>query len=206
MFWVITAIISTRKRTKRGGRTPRGGKKAFLRYSVEVWLTSYARAFQVGMRSLKKHSDEFQIFLWMMGIHLLLLAFFMYWNFINAMIVFVVPPAISLFSTCWSTYSHHVGLDTKNPYEASNNVINKWYNFFTGNLGYHTAHHIREGLHWSKLPAFHEEIARLIPEDNYYNPGFPFAVPTGLSHRLIAAKGAFLGKNDLVKLGLPGPE
>ena len=37
------------------------------------------------------------------------------------------------------------------------------YNRMTGNLGYHTAHHSEHGLHWSKLPVLHTELAREIP-------------------------------------------
>jgi fatty acid desaturase len=48
------------------------------------------------------------------------------------------------------------------------------YNMWTGNLGYHTAHHFRSGVHWSRLPALHKEIEHLIPADCYVDPGFPW--------------------------------
>jgi fatty acid desaturase len=35
----------------------------------------------------------------------------------------------------------------------------------TGNLGYHTAHHYKQGVHWSKLPALHEKIKDKIPDN-----------------------------------------
>jgi len=40
-----------------------------------------------------------------------------------------------------------------------------WRNLLTGNLGYHTAHHYRQGLHWSKLPELHAKIADKIPAE-----------------------------------------
>ena len=41
------------------------------------------------------------------------------------------------------------------------------YNLLTGNLGYHTAHHHKQGLHWSRLPELHEKIKDKIPENLY---------------------------------------
>jgi len=43
------------------------------------------------------------------------------------------------------------------------------YNLFTGNLGYHTAHHHKQGVHWSKLPRLHETIQDKIPKNLYKN-------------------------------------
>jgi fatty acid desaturase len=71
---------------------------------------------------------------------------------------------VGLLITAWATYEHHSGLNVNNEFEASFNNLNRWYNLFTGNLGYHTAHHHRGGLHWSKLPKLHAQIADKIPE------------------------------------------
>ena len=82
--------------------------------------------------------------------------------------------------TCWHTYCHHAGLDTQNPYEASHNILHRSYNILTGNLGYHTAHHVKPKLHWSKLPAFHATIAHRIPDHLYIEPFFPMnLLPAG---------------------------
>ena len=47
------------------------------------------------------------------------------------------------------------------------NNMNPVFNLVTGNLGYHTAHHHKQGLHWSELPALHEQIKDNIPPQNY---------------------------------------
>jgi hypothetical protein len=57
---------------------------------------------------------------------------------------------------------------------ASNNILHRGYNILTGNLGFHTAHHYRPGVHWSRLPALHDTIAHEIPADCYVSPGLPF--------------------------------
>jgi len=86
-----------------------------------------------------------------------------WFRFVPALLVFVLPMVISLLFTVWVTYEHHSGLDTDEEFHASYNNNNRLFNFLTGNLGYHTAHHYRQGLHWSKLPELHESIKHLIP-------------------------------------------
>ncbi|MBP8852482.1 MAG: fatty acid desaturase, partial [Moraxellaceae bacterium] len=43
------------------------------------------------------------------------------------------------------------------------NVEHPLYNFTSWNLGYHTAHHIYPGMHWSELPRLHDGIRHRIP-------------------------------------------
>jgi len=103
-----------------------------------------------------------------------------WWNWLNALFVFAIPMAAGYVITCWHTYCHHAGLDTQNPYEASHNIMNRSYNVLTGNLGYHTAHHVKPKLHWAKLPAFHATIADRIPAHLYIEPFFPMnLLPAG---------------------------
>ena len=45
------------------------------------------------------------------------------------------------------------------PYNHSRNHIGRVLNWCLFNNGFHTAHHMRPGLHWSELPDFHREIA-----------------------------------------------
>jgi len=60
----------------------------------------------------------------------------------------------------------------------------------SGNLGYHTAHHYKPGVHWSKLPELHAKIADRIPDDCYLTPGFPFTLGQRTAPPPTAAKGA----------------
>ena len=86
---------------------------------------------------------------------------------LQALFLFVLPMMTSLLFTAYVTYEHHSGLDTQNEFEASNNNLNPLYNTLTGNLGYHTAHHHKQGVHWSKLPQLHETIKDKIPAHLY---------------------------------------
>jgi len=134
-----------------------------MEYSLVVALTGYLRAFQAGRRFPSQQRD----FLGMLGLTLSLLGVFFYYNWINALFVFALPMMISLFITAWHTYSHHAGLDTDDDVQASYNILDKWFNILTGNLGYHTAHHMRPSLHWSRLPEFHRKIEARIPSHLY---------------------------------------
>ena len=104
---------------------------------------------------------------------LLLLAAAFAWNWLNALLVFAIPMVAGYVITCWHTYCHHAGLDTQDPYRASHNILHRSYNILTGNLGFHTAHHVKPKLHWSRLPQFHATIADRIPADLYKEPLFP---------------------------------
>jgi fatty acid desaturase len=108
------------------------------------------------------------------GVIMLALLSVLAWiNWVNTVILFVIPMISGLVCTCWATYFHHCGLDTDDPYQASHNITHRWYNILTGNLGYHTAHHVKPGLHWSKLPEFHATIAHKIPAHLYAQPAIP---------------------------------
>jgi len=58
----------------------------------------------------------------------------------------------TLSHTTGATYEHHAGCAPSDHLTASCNRENRVFNRMTGNLGLHTAHHKRTGLHWSLLP------------------------------------------------------
>jgi len=142
-----------------------------LRYTAEVSVTSYIRAYQVG----KKHPKVLKSFLLMSLTTLIIAGALTYYKPLSAILVFWIPMIVSLILTADATYSHHHGLDTQDPTKASRNIVDSvWYNRLTGNLGYHTAHHIKFGLHWSKMPKLHEKIKADIPSECYVQPMFLF--------------------------------
>lgn len=134
-----------------------------LEYTLDVALTAYYRGYQVGKRYPKVQRK----YLLYTAITFAAVALLVAWRPLQGLLVFVLPMCTSLLMTSWTTYGHHSGLDTQNQFEASYNNLNRWYNVFTGNLGYHTAHHYRQGVHWSKLPQLHAEIQDQIPAHLY---------------------------------------
>lgn len=152
-------------------------------YSLVVGGTAYARVWKVARRTGKYTG----IFLVMGMITLAIVAALVAYRPIPALLVFVAPMTIMLFYTAWATFTHHAGKKTSSHFVASNNILHRGYNILTGNLGYHTAHHYRPGVHWSKLPTLHDSIAHEIPADCYVSPGMPWNLgqevigpPTGM--------------------------
>jgi fatty acid desaturase len=119
----------------------------------------------------KRYPKAQQVFVTFTAITAVLLACLIAYRPLPALFLFVLPMIISLLFTAWVTYDHHSGLHTGNEFEASYNNTGRLFNVLTGNLGYHTAHHHKQGLHWSKLPALHEQIKSKIPAKLYRDSG-----------------------------------
>ena len=141
-----------------------------LEYSMVVGATAYARVLQVARRTGK----HLRIFVAMSMLTLSIVAALVAWRPVPGLVVFLAPMVIMLFYTAWATFTHHAGKKTSSHFVASNNILHRGYNILTGNLGYHTAHHYRPGVHWSQLPALHDSIAHKIPADCYVTPGLPW--------------------------------
>ena len=147
---------------------PDGSNMGALEYSVKVAATAYYRGYQVG----KKHHKAQRAFLTYGLLTLAAVLLLVFLRPLPALFVFIVPMVFSLLFTAWVTYDHHSGLDTDDPFEASYNNTSRWFNILTGNLGYHTAHHYKQGVHWSKLPDLHEKIKAKIPDHLYRKSTF----------------------------------
>lgn len=140
-----------------------GSQMGRIEYTFNVALTAYYRGYIVG----KKHPRPFKIFLISTVITLFLVVLLFWYRPLPATFCFILPMISSLLFTAWATYAHHAGLDVDNIFEASYNNISPVYNLLTGNLGYHTAHHYKQGVHWSRLPELHEKIKDQIPAHLY---------------------------------------
>jgi fatty acid desaturase len=173
--WVLHHVLGhhinylDQEKDESGWLRPDGSKMGIFEYTITIAVTGYIRAYRVG----KKHPKYQKSFISVGICIFLLLSLLVYFNPINALFVFVLPMMFGYLFTCWHTYSHHAGLESDNPYEASHNIMHHWYNVLTGNLGYHTAHHIKPGLHWSLLPEYHASIAHKIPVELYSRAFFP---------------------------------
>lgn len=95
------------------------------------------------------------------------------------LIVFLLPMTAALANVARLGYQQHAGLDLGEHLTASRNVESRLYNLLTFNSGYHTAHHLRPGVHWSDLPALHREIRAGIPQELRHHPGMPRAGSPG---------------------------
>ena len=178
-MWVLHHVLGhhlnylDQTRDESRWKSPSGEQMGELEYTVRTALTAYPRALAVGRR----HPRARRPFL-IYGSLLWLLVFALTWfRPLSALFVFVLPMITTLFFTAWVTYDHHAGLDTGSPFDASYNIMHPWFNRLTGNLGYHTAHHYRQGIHWSRLPVVHAEIAHRIPAHCYVQSVFEVLLP-----------------------------
>lgn len=142
-----------------GWKRKDGSTMSMLGYTFRVTITAYYRGFMVG-KDFPKQRQQFVLY----GLlTLLIIVGLAIYNPVAALFVIILPMIGSLIFTVWTTYDHHAGINTQDQFAASNNITSKWYNWFTGNLGLHTAHHFKQGVHWSELPALHELIKHKIP-------------------------------------------
>ena len=150
---------------------PNGRVMQPFEYTVRVSLLSYPLIVRNCFRFAPRYGIRFGL-----GAlaSLAVFLFFYLQNPFAAIVLFLIPGVCSIFATVWHTYKHHAGLLTEKEEEASWNMLDPFYNKLTGNLGYHTAHHISCGTHWSRLPDLHAKLQDRIPGHLYRSPGMPF--------------------------------
>ena len=75
----------------------------------------------------------------------------------KALLFVIIPQQVSLFSVLVFNYVQHVHANEESEWNHSRNFTG-FLNFLLFNNGYHTIHHHKAGLHWSKVPEAHKEI------------------------------------------------
>lgn len=137
-----------------------GTQMGRVEYTLDMLLRHQSDIFRVGQQypRFRRYWLAMKLPLW--G----LLGGALFVNPLNTLLIFLIPGFMALTHTIWATYEHHAGCPTDDHVLGSFNRDNRLYNWMTGNLGLHTAHHSRPGVHWSLLPRLHEEIKHQIPE------------------------------------------
>lgn len=177
--WVLHHVLGhhvnylDQTKDESGWKRKDGSTMGMVEYCVHLAATAYPRAYRVGRRYPRIQ----RTFLLYGGLTACLLAGLIAFRPLQGVLVFALPMLCSLLFTAWVTYDHHAGLDSDDKFEASYNIMNRWFNRVTGNLGYHTAHHHSGGLHWSRLPALHATLADRIPAHLYRKSSFDVVLP-----------------------------
>lgn len=135
-----------------------GSMMGSLEYTLVNFIALYPRVIKVG----KAFPKLYRKFLRMLVLVLSILMAFVIINPVKALVIFIIPMLGVLFSIAYMSRNHHRGLDLSNPYQGSRSFLGKWHNVLVFNGGYHLAHHLKPGLHWSLLPAYHQMIAHRI--------------------------------------------
>jgi fatty acid desaturase len=136
---------------------------------IKFDVLNAARIYPEIMRIGRDHPTLYRRFKVMLVLANLPLLVFAVLDPLRTLIVFIGPMIFLLLALLDNTYGQHAGTGTENHYVASRNVELPLYNLTSWNLGYHTAHHLLPGLHWSELPKLHAKIRDKIPPDLIVN-------------------------------------
>lgn len=179
-LWVLHHVLGhhvnylDQTKDESGWQRKDGTKMGVLEYTLDVTFTAYFRAYQVG----KRYPKHQRVFLLGLALTSAAVGTLVWLKPVSALILFVLPMLNTMLFTAWVTYDHHAGLETSNAYEGSINTLNKRFNVITGNLGFHTAHHLKQSVHWSKLPELHRTIAHKIPAHLFRKSEFSLLLGT----------------------------
>lgn len=92
------------------------------------------------------------------------------------------------FISRYVDYLNHYGFaGSDDVYECANNSLSPTFNRTTHNFGYHSAHHLRPGAHWTELPRIHAEIIHRIPAERMKTVSWSFLLAP--YHVYLAARG-----------------
>ena len=141
-------------------RLPDGRVMSRVRYDVVGALRIYPEIFRIG-RDFPVLFRRFKV--WSI-VALALLGTFVLLDPVKALLLFIAPIPVMYLGLMDNTYMQHSDLDTSSELTASRNTTSRLYNFISWNLGYHTAHHMKPNVHWSRLPGVHARLAWQIPD------------------------------------------
>ena len=77
---------------------------------------------------------------------------------LDTLVFVIVPWLCGQWGVLAINHVQHDGCDPDSRLDHTRNFTGRWLNWWTFNNGYHSAHHLRPALHWSRLPRLHAEL------------------------------------------------
>lgn len=130
-----------------------------VRYDVVGSLRIYPEIWRIG----RAYPELFRRFRVWTTVSLVVLGVFVLLDPVRALLLFIAPMPVMYLGLLDNTYMQHADLDTSSHLTASRNTTSRLYNLISWNLGYHTAHHLKPHVHWSRLPALDATLAARMP-------------------------------------------
>lgn len=140
-------------------RLPDGRVMSRIRYDVVGALRIYPEIARIG----RDYPELFRRFKRWSAVALAVLGVFVLLDPVKALLLFVAPMPIMYLGLMDNTYMQHSDLDLRSELTASRNTTSRLYNLISWNLGFHTAHHMKPHVHWSRLPGLYASLERQIP-------------------------------------------
>ncbi|MES2918553.1 MAG: fatty acid desaturase [Pseudomonadota bacterium] len=140
-------------------RLPDGRVMSRIRYDVVGALRIYPEVVRIG----RGYPELFRRFKRWSAVALVVLAVFIMLDPVKALLLFVAPMPLMYLGLMDNTYMQHSDLDLRSELTASRNTTSRLYNLVSWNLGFHTAHHMKPQVHWSRLPKLYASLERQIP-------------------------------------------
>lgn len=104
----------------------------------------------------KKDRSTFNDYITQLVVLVLWIGTFAILDWQKAILYVVIPQQFSGYFVMLFNYVQHVHADEESQWNHSRNFMGV--NLFLFNNGYHTAHHIKAGVHWSEVPKLHDQI------------------------------------------------
>ena len=111
--------------------------------------------------AMRKHRPAwFRQFMLEAGIFVALSAVFLVLDWRKFLVWWYLPHFWAAWGIVTINFLQHDGADADHPYNHSRNFTGRFFGWWTFNNGFHAAHHIEAGRHWSKLREMHDtEVA-----------------------------------------------
>lgn len=110
----------------------------------------------------KKRSRLFYRYFMESIVYFSFIAFLSYYNLKKTFFVYLLPTVLGKYMIISLNMLQHYKCDPLSKYNHSRNFTGFLLNYFFLNNGFHTAHHISPGTHWSLLPKKHKTIEKNI--------------------------------------------
>ena len=95
----------------------------------------------------------------------LFMGLILWFDWQSALLFVFLPWLLGMLLLTGVNLLQHDGCQPDDPYRNSRNFTGRLGNWFFLNNGFHTAHHLKPRMHWSRLREFHEQhLGQLVPD------------------------------------------